>query len=180
VPLAPGDGVVDLGRAGRPDPGRLLTPDGRVIPLPFDGTTVRPEAVAADRDGYIAVAKARREAPCRSIWRLIPGEGATETACLPEAGSSRVVRTALGWVYDKREYKDGCVNDSGIFLETDSGTAVKLAAGFTENLAVSPDGCRIAFGHAPDLQTSCTDGTYKRKTLKLIDLCANKAAIMGR
>ena len=180
APLRPGDGIVDLGRPGHAGPARLVASDGQAIPLPFDRLTVSPTGFSADGDAYRVVADYRRSASCRRIWRLEPGRGAREEACLPEMTSDRVVRTALGWVMDKRDYgRDGGINDSGVFLVPDDGDPVKLAGGFTENLAVSPDGCRIAFGHAPDLETSCMDGTFRRKTVKVVDLCAHRWAILG-
>ncbi|PLX37909.1 MAG: hypothetical protein C0606_06545 [Hyphomicrobiales bacterium] len=180
VPLKPGDGVVDLGRQRSADAGRLIKADVAAIPLPFSQNEVSPEGISADGDGYLVHARTKRGADCRPIWRLVPGTGATEEACLPEMKSSRVVRTALGWALDKREYdRDGDIGDSGIFLARPDGETIKLASGFTENLAASPDGCRLAFGQARDLNTSCTDGTYKQKTVKIIDLCRLKGEILG-
>lgn len=180
VPLPPGDGIVDLGRPNSEDKARLLADGGQSFDLPFDRTTVSPKGISEDGEGYLVVADTQRNASCRRVWRLIPGQGASEQACLPELASSRVVRTALGWALDKREYECGTdIGDSGIFLITADGDLVKLARGFVENLAVSPDGCRIAFGHAPDMKTSCLDGSFRRKTVKFIDLCALKAEILG-
>ena len=179
VPLRPGDGIVDLGRRRTADPGRLITPDGQAISLPFSQGNVKPEGISADGTGYLVFARTKKGVDCRHVWRLTPGKGAVEETCLPEMKSSRVVKTALGWALDKREYdRDGGIGDSGIFLVPPDGDPIKLAAGFTENLAVSPDGCRLAFGQAKDLSTSCMDGTYKQKTVKVIDLCALKGEIL--
>ncbi len=181
VPLRPGHGIVDLGRPNSADKAHLLADDGQSVNLPFTQAIVSPKGISADGEGYLVVADAQRNASCRRVWRLIPGQGASEEACLPEMSSSRVVRTALGWALDKREYECGTdIGDSGIFLITADGDLVKLAWGFVENLAVSPDGCRLAFGHAPDLKTSCLDGSFRRKTVKYIDLCALKAEILAQ
>lgn len=180
VPLRPGDGLVDFGPRREDAAARLLTDDGRSIELPFDRHTADARGFATDGKAYLVAGKEQEDARCRPVWRLEAGQGAQREACLPELGSSRIARTAVGWVLDKREYpRDGGIGDSGLFLVDAQGDLTKIAAGFTENLAVSPDGCRIAFGHAPDMETTCSDGSYKRKTLKTMDLCALEGEILS-
>jgi len=180
VPLRPGHGLVDFGASRERGKARLLTADGRSIELPFGRTDADAHGFAAEGEDYLVAAREQDGVPCRQLWRLRPDQGAVEEACLPELASSRIARTAIGWVLDKREYpRDGGIGDSGLFLVDDHDRLKKIAAGFTENLAVSPDGCRIAFGHAPDMETTCSDGSYKRKTLKIMDLCALEGEILA-
>ena len=69
-------------------------------------------------------------------------------------------------------YSSKSLKDSGLaggyFLR--DGKWSKVLDGDIQGLAVSPDGCKVAFSHAPYLDADLPDDPQKR-TLKLIDFC---------
>ncbi len=58
---------------------------------------------------------------------------------------------------------------AGGYLVT-SDRSKKVISGLIHGAGVSPNGCKIAFSHAPDLEATRTGGAGRR-TLKVIDVC---------
>ena len=62
----------------------------------------------------------------------------------------------------------------GIYLVQENGATKKLIGGFVHPAGLSPDGCKIAFSHAPNAETD-RPNDKNRRTLKMIDLCSQGA-----
>jgi hypothetical protein len=73
-------------------------------------------------------------------------------------------------------YQGGVKSDrdpgtQGVYLVQGNGATKKLIGGFVHRPGLSPDGCKIAFSHAPNAETDRPNGK-NRRTLKMIDLCS--------
>lgn len=58
----------------------------------------------------------------------------------------------------------------GIYLYKPDGRRDTVVRGYVTEMTISPDGCRVAFVHAPDAKSD-TAGPNSRRTLKVTDLC---------
>ena len=63
----------------------------------------------------------------------------------------------------------------GVYLVRNEGRGQKLISGFAIRVGVSPDGCKIAFSHAPHLEADRNPDDKNRRTLKMIDFCSKGA-----
>lgn len=63
----------------------------------------------------------------------------------------------------------------GVYLVREDGRTQKLISGFAIRVGVSPNGCKIAFSHAPNLEADRHLDDKNRRTLKMIDLCSQGA-----
>ncbi|HMH16688.1 MAG TPA: hypothetical protein VK572_00940 [Burkholderiales bacterium] len=58
----------------------------------------------------------------------------------------------------------------GVYLLAPNGERKLVISGYVVELAISPDGCGIAFSHAPD-QKSYVRGPQNKRTLKVVEIC---------
>lgn len=63
----------------------------------------------------------------------------------------------------------------GIYLVQEDRKIQKIITGFAIRVGVSPDGCKIAFSHAPNYEADRRPNIKNRRTLKMIDLCPKRA-----
>lgn len=63
----------------------------------------------------------------------------------------------------------------GVYLVQEDGKILNIITGFAIRVGVSPDGCKIAFSHAPNLVADRHPDIKNRRTLKMIDLCPKGA-----
>ena len=63
----------------------------------------------------------------------------------------------------------------GVYLVREDGRVQKIITGFAIRIGASPDGCKIAFSHAPNLESDRHPTDKNRRTLKMIDLCSQGA-----
>jgi hypothetical protein len=114
------------------------------------------------------------------VWWLTP-EGSTTEVMIPSgpwnAGggvfftpSQRgVLVTYQGGVKSNRD-----PGTQGIYLVQENGGTEKLIGGLVHHLGVSPNGCKVAFSHAPNIEADRPDHK-NRRTLKVIDVCSRGA-----
>jgi hypothetical protein len=60
----------------------------------------------------------------------------------------------------------------GLYLVREDGRVQRLITGSAIRVGVSPNGCKIAFSHAPNLESDRHPTGKQRRTLKMIDLCS--------
>jgi hypothetical protein len=105
----------------------------------------------------------------RPLWWMTPdGAVTTQSIGAPWNASAEFHPTAAGLVshgYDERIEKARWPQDAGLFLIRPNGSVTKIAAGQVMQVAVSPNGCSIAFFH---LERPMHHETMK---LKSINLC---------
>lgn len=111
------------------------------------------------------------------VWWLTP-EGSTAEVLIPSgpwnAGggvfftpSQRgVLVTYQGGVKSNRD-----PGTQGVYLVQENGATEKLIGGFVHRIGVSPNGCKMAFSHAPNAEGD-RPNDKNRRTLKMIDLCS--------
>lgn len=63
----------------------------------------------------------------------------------------------------------------GLYLLREDGGAKRLISGSASGVGVSPNGCRVAFSHAPNLEADRHPDDKNRRTLKMVDLCSKGA-----
>lgn len=114
------------------------------------------------------------------VWWLTP-DGSTTEVLIPSgpwnAGggvfftpSQRgVLVTYQGGVKSNRD-----PGTQGIYLVQESGVIEKLIGGFVHRIGVSPNGCKVAFSHAPNVESD-RPNHKNRRTLKVIDVCPKGA-----
>jgi hypothetical protein len=114
------------------------------------------------------------------VWWLTP-EGSTTEVLIPSgpwnAGggvlftpSQRgVLVTYQGGVKSNRD-----AGTQGVYLVQQNGVTKELIGGFVHRPGLSPDGCKIAFSHAPNAEAD-RPNDKNRRTLKMIDLCSQGA-----
>jgi hypothetical protein len=190
IPLREGDGYLDLGSIGphnKDVPNAVLyTASNKQIPLRFSRNDVGTTSIRyyAFKKGYFlwqhvfgqpvvdgVVQQDRREAwmqtGCLAGWWVLP-DGQSEAVCIPAGpwvpGAVAVIPAKVGLLIISKQQ-----GRPGVYLSEDD-TALKVINGYAEGAALSPDGCRIAFSHAADLEAMRVGGTGQR-TLKLINLC---------
>lgn len=146
---------------------------------------ILPMAVYAAHDGSYLVydlnqspADEQRwiEANSRTIWRLdrqltsrklsVPagpwvGIGSGTIAFLPARPGVLITSNNFA--------RDGAAGGAGLYLLDPGATAQRLESGLVQEAAVSPDGCRLAYGFKPRLDIGIPEGGPR---LVVLDLCA--------
>jgi hypothetical protein len=112
-------------------------------------------------------------------WWLSPQEGNVKKAEIPigpwTKGGLRLYPTKEGvFLVNRHSRSERDPGDAGGYLV--QGTTVKklISGVLTDISAVSPDGCRIAFSHAPSQNSDRFDAKNQRR-LKMIDVCERGA-----
>jgi|CXWL01.1.fsa_nt_gi hypothetical protein len=112
------------------------------------------------------------------LWWFTP-EGSTTEVLIPSgpwnAGggvfftpSQRgVLVTYQGGVKSNRDS-----GTQGVYLVQENGVTEKLIGGFVHRIGLSPNGCKVAFSHAPNPEADRRPNNTNRRTLKMIDLCS--------
>jgi hypothetical protein len=108
------------------------------------------------------------------LWWLTPNGEVTQVTIPPNAfgrGSAGHYLPTVKGIF---------VTASGLVSETDSGemggyliqgnNVEKVITGIVEGIAISPDGCKVAFAHAPNIAENLAN-PKNRRTLKMIDFC---------
>jgi len=112
------------------------------------------------------------------MWWLTPEGSVTRIEIPPgewnAGGSVRFNPTQKGVVVTYHGGFKSYTNPGtqGLYLIREDGGAIKLISGFAIRVGVSPNGCRIAFSHAPNLEADRHPDDKNRRTLKMIDLCS--------
>lgn len=105
----------------------------------------------------------------RPLWSMTSGgEITTQQLGAPWNQSAQFYPTAAGLVavgYDARVERPQWPDDAGLFLLAPDGAVTKLIGGQVTEVAVSPDGCSLAFFHVE--QATQRDSAK----LKALDLC---------
>lgn len=111
-------------------------------------------------------------------WWLTPEGTVTEVMIPPGSwnagGSVRFDPTKKGMTITYhggfKSYNDP--GAQGVYLVQENGDTQKIITGFAIRVGISPDGCKIAFSHAPNLESDRRPTDKNRRTLKMIDLCS--------
>ena len=119
------------------------------------------------------------------VWWLTPEGKVTEERILSgvwnNGGSVRFDPTKKGVAITFhggfKSYSDP--GTQGVYLVREDGKVQKILTGFAIRVGVSPDGCKIAFSHAPNLEADRRPNDKNRRTLKMIDLCAGEWVEQG-
>lgn len=101
-------------------------------------------------------------------WMRSDGTVTSTTVQAPWNTSTEFHPTSAGLAisgYDKRIRKP-TETDIGLFLLQPGGSVQKIASGYTRNVAVSPDGCQLAFAHSEKVPLVSAD-----VKLKVVRLC---------
>lgn len=188
-PLRKGTGFLDFGpheAAPRNQPVRHLAGDMRTI----QDTGIRmeqpllPQAVHADHDDSYLIFDLHQspreeenwlETNNRTIWRLdrqmkgaplnVPagpwvGVGSGTIAFLPARPGLLITSNNFA--------RHRAAGGAGLYLLPKGGAAQRLERGLVQEAAVSPDGCRVAYGFKPRLDTGIPEGGPR---LVVLDLC---------
>jgi len=178
--LRPGDGYLEIPRAGNPTATAItyVAGDGRRVPLPFaQGDLIggveyyefqkayffRLGYRRAGQDGVTNVWPTGSRAQAYWLW----ADGRIERVTFP-ADIGFPDATRMGLVYrvtSQRGSKDG------LYLLTKDEKRVVVLSGYVTEVSVGPDGCNVAFAHAPDRQSNMSRPT-NRRTLKVANLCS--------
>lgn len=143
-----------------------------------------PMAVHAAHDGSylvfdlnltLAEAKHWIESNKRTIWRLdrqFRGQ-AVELPAGPwvglRGGTISFLPSRPGVLITTKNFsRDMSAGGAGLYLLHPGAPAQRLERGLVEDLAVSPDGCRVAYGFRPRLDTGIPEGGPR---LVVLDLC---------
>jgi hypothetical protein len=112
------------------------------------------------------------------LWWLMP-EGTVSEVLIPpgvwnSGGSLRFTPTMKGVLatYHGGTKSDHDPGTQGIYLIRENEVARTIIRGFVAHVGVSPDGCRVAFSHAPNYEADRRPNGKNRRTLKMIDLCS--------
>jgi|GEM_PF-1994807 len=127
----------------------------------------------------------RADPDCRAVWWFWPREFRWQKVCIkPYLHSSHITPTKLGFALVRLKHDaSGNPLDSGIYLQIGGdashvGRVVKLVDGWTNGpIAVTPDGCRIAFATAWHMDHIASKVNGKTVTLKTIDVCKHADTI---
>lgn len=184
-PLLPGHGALDRGPlrgsdALRNDPIELIREDGQRLQLTLKRREISGVRYYAFMRAYLVVGHYfnpqtgvsstpwPKDLP-RPLWWMKPdGSVSTVNVLSPWNQSEAFYPTKAGIVvsgFDKRKPKARDFEDTGLFLIQPDGVAREMIEGYVPRVAVSPDGCAIAFAH---VEHPPQRGTSK---LKMIRLC---------
>lgn len=158
----------------------IFNNDSESIRLPFNDEETWPTIAEwyALHGGYFMYEPATsikersrwQETNCLRAWWLYPS-GETETTCVPAGvwakyGADFIAPIEGGFVFSvltqPRDVR-------GLHVSID-GESRRIIGGLTEKPVVSPNGCRVAFAHAPSY-TALRPGGEGRRTLKMVDVC---------
>lgn len=92
-------------------------------------------------------------------------DGRTERIAIPH-DVDEIHPTKAGSVYRV----SGRRGRDGLYLDAPGERRKRVAKGYITQLAVSPDGCKVAFAHAPDARSDRW-GRRNQRTLKVADVC---------
>lgn len=111
-----------------------------------------------------------QETNCLRAWWLYPN-GETESTCVPagvwaEYGADFIAPIRDGFVFSVLTQPSDV---RGLHVVID-GESSRIIGGLTEKPVVSPNGCQIAFAHAPTY-AALRPGGEGRRTLKMVDVC---------
>lgn len=195
VALVPDDGYLVNGRPGNAGSQEVLyyAAESRAgVPIPMSELAINGDCLRHfQTSGYYPSMRAYfifscRNASglvrnCRPGWWFWPRELRAEKFCLPDATANLFnLPTRLGLVTDRHNIDNGSIQDSGLFLFR-NGRRIRIFKGAIQSLAVSPNGCKIAFASAPNFLSHLGASPYYRKlrTMKAIDLCASEIGILS-
>ncbi len=191
VPLRSEHGYVDMGpmSASSAEAGVTFFRAGASEPigLPFNRQQVGPASVEhyyAFNDSYLLAQYAGandrwKESNCGAVWWLwLSGE--TERHCVPagpwaEHGSALFDASKAGLLYTSHgTASPSDPGHAGVYLvgQGEDPTMRRLVVGFVRGVAVSPDGCRMAFTHVPHVEAMRVGGD-ERRTVKYVEVCAS-------
>ena len=166
LPLHDGDGLLRWPRSATPAGGGRLEwfppGGGETITLPIDSSQVPFHGVryeARTRSYFISPVTRAQSADarpgCVPLVRLYPGEKRFDQQCAPTDALSEnpllFTPTAAGVVRalgDRRTFHGPKVG--GLYLTDAAGKTVKIYESRVRSTQVSPDGCSLAFLHAPE------------------------------
>jgi hypothetical protein len=188
-PLLEEHGYVDFGEQSM-DPGKsrplVLYPPGSkngvVLPLKSDQVEVPPIYVEFE-DAYLLRAR-QYTSDAVSAWLLKPN-GTVSMIFEPQGqawermGWGHYFLTKKGLLITGGRGDYAKVGTMGGYLISE-GKPVRIVPGLLRNVAVSPDGCKVAFVHVLHSQAGADSfralqvGKPGTRTLKMIDLCAGK------
>jgi len=111
----------------------------------------------------------------RIIWRLdsrlqgTPLRVPAGTWVNPVGGTLAFLQARPGLLITSNNFgRNRQAGGAGLYLLPAGGAAQRLERGLVENAAVSPDGCRIAYGFRPHLDTGIPEGGPR---LVVVDVC---------
>jgi hypothetical protein len=181
--LRPGHGHLDFGPLNSQDAESAdlayVTSNGRKFQLPFGERDVfagfeyyafrnayffRLGYRSAGQTGATNVWPSGLRAKAYWLW---PG-GKIELVEFP--GDVAPQPTAAGMVYRITGLDEG---KNGLYLLGRDEKREVVLAGYVTEISVAPDGCRVAFAHAPDRYSNMTR-PKNRRTLKVADLCSRR------
>jgi hypothetical protein len=182
--LRPGDGYLDLGpasnRATPQPPITYIATDGRQVRLPFTEQDIFGAVryyefqkayffILADktssRTGVTNVPPPGSRAKAIWLWpdgKIQPIDFPSDLT-FPEA-------TRAGLIYRITALADA---KNGLYLLTGNEKREVISAGYVTEMSVAPDGCLVAFAHAPDRQSNMTR-PKNRRTLKVANVCSRR------
>ena len=185
-PLLPEHGFIDFGSNGgfedrRNDRDvRLFKPDGVVVRLDIPGNKTSTGCGAYYRflDIYLftgcvdsftpEIVAERRAAACWPYWTVSPS-GRSQQHCLPygidDYSIREIVLTRSGTFF-----VDTDVDGSRAYL-VEGERRTEIVDGVVENLAVSPNGCRVAMNYARTLLEAKFYFPGEGRTVLVIDVC---------
>lgn len=113
-------------------------------------------------------------ANCAPAWWL-RADGEVTEACIPAGpwyapASILVSPLRNGLAIVSHRVHDHEPSAGGLYLANESGH-LKLLDGWVHGLSTSPDGCKLAFTHAPDSEAMAYRFGNGKTSLKMIDFC---------
>ena len=112
----------------------------------------------------------------RIIWRLdsklrgTPLRVPAGTWVNPIGGDLAFLQAKPGLLITSNNFgRNRQAGGAGLYLLSSSGRAQRLERGLVEDAAVSPDGCRVAYGYRPRLDTGIPEGGPR---LVVVDVCS--------
>lgn len=134
--------------------GAFLDPSTRIVKSPWPNTVPHP------------------------LWWVMP-EGTVSEVLIPpgvwnSGGSLQFTPTMKGVVatYHGGTKSNRDPGTQGVYLIRENGVSRIIIRGFVARIGVSPDGCRVAFSHAPNYEADRRPSGKNRRTLKMINLCS--------
>ncbi|GKS65350.1 hypothetical protein YTPLAS72_26540 [Nitrospira sp.] len=181
-------GYLDFGIPSRADPSKaslvMFYQFGkeRAIQLPFTGEQIRLHVAYFEFDDSYILEGQMQTTYAAPIWKLKPD------------GTTTKILQPLGEPWEELGWGQYNLTKKGLFLAGGSGLhdqvgttggyllsgdkPVRLIAGLTRNIAVSPDGCKVVFVHmshslaGAESFKALRQGKPGTRTVKMIQLCA--------
>ena len=128
----------------------------------------------------LAEAKKWIQSNQRTIWRLDHRQRG-QAVVLPagpwvglRGGTISFLPSRPGVLITSKNFnRDMSAGGAGLYLITPGAPARRLERGLVQEAAVSPDGCRVAYGFRPRLDTGIPEGGPR---LVVLDLCQTPTA----